>query len=392
VAVHQGWFSWWGGRFGFEFGDALAEGLDIGVGEPSGWPETSRIADSFKYMAALGYFWQGEFDKALAAAAPVANGESKDRDYARYVTAQVYHAQGRPADAIAWYQKVRTVYEDAAQAIAWFEEKRVSLPEVTIFKPGEEVKLTLDYRNITEGAVQLYKVDLLKLYLREKTLSNITRVDLAGIAPQAGEAFKLGDGKDYVIKHKILTLPVKEEGAYLAIVRGDNLFASGLVLISPLKLDVRENREGSVRATVTDAASGKALADAEVKALGSRSKDVLSGSTDPRGVFEVAGIHGTSTVIVKQGDNRYAFHRGTTELGESQPPQLQQSAGGQVQPASMPTTPATPKSMRKMLDKGEYLKNIDESNQAVQKSQIQNWESKRRSNSKGVEASDVMKK
>ena len=45
-----------------------------------------------------------------------------------------------------------------------------------------------------------------------------------------------------------------------------------------------------------------------------------------------------------------------------------------------------------MLDKGEYLKNIDESNQAVQKLQIQNWESKRRSNSKGVEASDVMKK
>jgi len=63
---------------------------------------TGPFADSFKYMAALGYFWQGEFDKALAAAAPVANGESKDRDYARYVTAQVYHAQGRPADAIAW--------------------------------------------------------------------------------------------------------------------------------------------------------------------------------------------------------------------------------------------------------------------------------------------------
>ena len=188
---------------------------------------------------------------------------------------------------------------------------------------------------------------------------------------------------------------MKEEGASLAIVRGDNLFASGLVLISPLKLDVRENREGSVRATVTDAASGKALADAEVKALGSRSKDVLSGSTDPRGVFEVAGIRGTSTVIVKQGDNRYAFHRGTTELGEYEPPQLPQSVGGQAQPdpfAASPTTPASPKSQRKMLDKGEYLKNIDESNQAVQKLQIQNWESKRRSNSKGVEASDVMKK
>jgi len=346
------------------------------------------FADSFKYMAALGYFWQGAFDKALAAAAPVANGESKDRDYARYVTAQVYHAQGHPAEAIAWYQKVRTVYEDAAQAIALFEEKRVSLPEVTIFKPGDEVKLTLDYRNIKEGAVQLYKVDLLKLYLREKSLSNITRVDLAGIAPQAGEAFTLGEGTDYVVKQKVLRLPVKEEGAYLAIVRGDNLFTSGLVLISPLKLEVKENPEGSVRATVTDAATGKALADAEVKALGSSSPEVQSGTTDPRGVFEVGGIQGTSTVIVRQGDNRYAFHRGTLTLGSRNPPQPSQSFGNA--PATQPSATASPK--RQVLEKGEYLKNIDESNKAVQKSQIQNWESKRRSNSKGVEASDVLKK
>ena len=346
------------------------------------------FGDSFKYMAALGYFWQGAFDKALATAAPVANGESKDRDYARYVTAQVYHAEGHPTEAIAWYQKVKSVYEDAAQAIALFEEKRVSLPEVTIFKPGDDVKLTLDYRNIKEGAVQLYKVDLLKLYLREKSLSNITRVDLAGIAPQAGETFTLGAGTDYEVKQKVLHLPVKEEGAYLAIVRGDNLFTSGLVLVSPLKLEVKENPEGSVRATVTDAATGKALADAEVKALGSSSQEVQSGTTDPRGVFEVGGIQGTSTVIVKQGANRYAFHRGSLTLGSHNPQPLLPELGNA--PAAKPGTTAAPK--RQVLEKGEYLKNIDESNKAVQKSQIQNWESKRRSNSNGVEASDVLKK
>jgi hypothetical protein len=222
-------------------------------------------------------------------------------------------------------------------------------------------------------------VDLLKLYLREKSLSNITRVDLAGIAPQAGETFALGDGNDYAVKHRVLELPVKEEGAYLAIVRGDNLFTSGLVLISPLKLEVKENPEGSVRATVTDAASGKALADAEVKALGSASPEVQSGTTDPRGVFEVGGIRGTSTIIVKQGDHRYAFHRGTRALGPRTPPPSSNSLD------------AIP-SKRRVLEKGEYLRNIDESNKAVQQQQMQNWESKRRSNSKGVEASDVMKK
>jgi tetratricopeptide (TPR) repeat protein len=342
----------------------------------------SSFSDSFKYMAALGWFWQGQFDKALAAAAPVANGESKDRDYARYVTAQVYHAQGKPAEAIEWYQKVKTTYDDAAEAIAWFEEKKVSLPEVTIVKPGEPVKLTLDYRNIKEGAVQLYKVDLMKLYLREKSLSNITRVNLAGIAPQAGEAFQLGEGKDYVARKKELTLPVKEEGAYLAIVRGDNLFTSGLILISPLKLEVKENRAGSVRVNVSDAATGTALADAEVKALGSQSQVVQSGTTDPRGVFEAGSISGTSTVIVKQGENRYAFHRGTVALG-SNAQQTPQTFGGQS---------AAPMAKPRVLEKGDYFKNINESNKALQDEQLQNWDTKRRGNDKGVKAGEALKK
>ena len=151
---------------------------------------------------------------------------------------------------------------------------------------------------------------------------------------------------------------------------------------------MKETQEGSVRATVTDAATGKALADAEVKALGSSSPQVQSGTTDPRGVFEVSGIQGTSTVIVRQGDNRYAFHRGTLALGSHNPQQPSQNLGNAS--AAKPSTPASPK--RQVLEKGEYLKNIDESNRAVQKSQIQNWESKRRSNSNGVEASDVLKK
>lgn len=350
---------------------------------------TSPFADSFKYMAALGWFWQGAFDKALAAAAPVANGESKDRDYARYVTAQIHDAQGQPAQAIESYQKVKDLYSDAAEAIAWYEEKRVSLPEVTIFKPGDEVKLTLDYRNIKEGAVQLYKVDLMKLYLREKSLSNITRVDLAGIVPQAGEAFALGEGKDYVGKQKVLTLPLKEEGAYLAIVRGDNLFTSGLVLISPLKLEVKENREGSVRVIVTDAANGKALADAEVKALGSASPTVQSGTTDPRGVYEAGDVMGLATVLVKHGDNRYAFHRGKVALGPDDTQTIQGAAGFGAAAQPVPqTSPSKPR----VFEKGEYLKNIDASNKALQQKQIENWEGKRRANTKGVEASDALKK
>ena len=46
----------------------------------------------------------------------------------------------------------------------------------------------------------------------------------------------------------------------------------------------------------------------------------------------------------------------------------------------------------KMLEKGQYLENIDESNKKLQREQIQNWDVKRRGNSKGVEAGKALMK
>ena len=51
---------------------------------------------------------------------------------------------------------------------------------------------------------------------------------------------KLGDGKDYRDRERPLTLPLKEEGAYLVVCRGDDLHASGLVLVTPLAVEVQE--------------------------------------------------------------------------------------------------------------------------------------------------------
>ena len=96
----------------------------------------SELKTSFEYMAALGHFWQRHYKEALASATSVANGESKDRDYARYITAQIYHATGRPAEAMDWYQKVRELYPDAADAIDYFKEKKISMGEVTTFQPA----------------------------------------------------------------------------------------------------------------------------------------------------------------------------------------------------------------------------------------------------------------
>ena len=134
-------------------------------------------------MTALGLFWQKQHGEALAAARVVADGESKDRDFARYILGQIYHAESKPAEAIDWYGKVKDLYPDAAEAIAYFEKKSIGIEEVTVVKPGAPVSLTLKYRNIKEAFVQVYRVDLMKLYLQQKNLSAITSVQLAGIQP-----------------------------------------------------------------------------------------------------------------------------------------------------------------------------------------------------------------
>src|SRR5437773_5649280 len=58
-----------------------------------------------------------------------------------------------------------------SEAIDYFRQKRIGLEEVSTFLPGKPVELELKYRNIPEASVQVYRVDPMKLYLREKNRS-----------------------------------------------------------------------------------------------------------------------------------------------------------------------------------------------------------------------------
>ena len=339
----------------------------------------SELKTSFEYMAALGHFWQRHYEDALASATNVANGESKDRDYARYITAQIYHATGKPAEAMTWYEKVSSLYPDAAAAIDYFKEKKIRMGEVTTLKPGEAVEIELDYRNIKEAALEIYKVDLMKLYLREKNLSNITAVDLAGIDPESSLNIPLGDGKDFADKIKKAKLPIKDEGAYLVICRGDNLFTSGLILITPLKLEIQETPdEGSVRVNVRDlTADGDYIPEVLVKVVGTNNDVFLSGHTDLRGVFQADGVNGTATVLARAEGGKYAFYRGSQTHGKAQPVPAANSR--------LPTKKPAAAKGKKQLQASDYLRNIDVQNKAVQDSNFKAWDIQRRGDNTGVE-------
>ncbi len=100
------------------------------------------------------------------------------------------------------------------------------------------------------------------------------------------------------------------------MVRGDDLYASGIVLVSPLELEVLEEADfGRVRVTVRNANTKEFVPKVQVKVIGSNNAGFISGETDLRGVFVAEGINGQAAVVARQGTAQYAFHRGAITLG-----------------------------------------------------------------------------
>ena len=294
----------------------------------------SKYLDSYWYVIGYSHFALGEHEQALEMCRKVAeakfaepNGTERDSDnkwQAIYILGQVYHSLGQAAEAILEYTRVADRFPDAAQAIQYFVRKEIALPEVSTIRPGEPASVELKFRNVAACDVKVYRIDLLKYSLLNRNLGNITQINLAGIRPFHEATVALGDGKDYRDRTQKLDLPLKDEGAYLVVCRGDDLHASGLVLITPLGMEIQEEGpSGRLRATVKNVVLDKFVADVHVKAIGSANADFISGETDLRGVFVADGITGQSTVIARLENNRYAFYRGKNWLGQPPAPQEQ---------------------------------------------------------------------
>ena len=327
----------------------------------------SSLLSSFQYVEALGLFALNDYDNAIAAAARVASGESEDRDFARYIIGQIYHAQDKPQKAIEWYSKVRKIYPDADESIAHFEAQQIAFPEVTVIRPDPDaqVDLKFKFRNINSVVIEIYRINLMNLFLREKDLGRIAKVHLAGIEPDISQTLEFGDEHDFIEVSGRFPLHITDEGAYLVICRGGNLFTSGLVLITSLKIEVQEGAEsGRVRIVVRDTVAGKYQSKVHVKVASSENEHLISGETDLRGIFIADGLHGTITVIARDGMNRYAFHRGDVWLG---PP-----------PSESETTPSPHAA-------ADYRQHLKRKNQEIQSSNLETFDRLRRQSRSGVQ-------
>ncbi len=345
---------------------------------------THTLKSSFQYMEALGYFSLYEYSSAIQAAETVANGTSKDKEFATYILGQIYHSQNNPASAIQCYRKIQDKFPDAKESIAYFERRYLNIPEVTKFLPGAKVELELQYANVQEVQLLIYRVDLMRLYLQQKSLSGITKVQLAGIAPVAEKSYALGDGKDYKDCKKQIELPLSDEGAYLLICRGDDLFASGLILITSLDMMIQESSNGIVRVNVINLKDQSRPQGVHVKVVGSESQTFVSGETDLRGIFVAEQIKGQVTVIACEQKNRYAFYRGQTYLGE--PPQardkyrMQQQMQSYDEQMEAPSPAATAPAR-----KYDFRSNLQEFNEDMQQESMKALHQQMRSENEGVQ-------
>jgi hypothetical protein len=235
-------------------------------------------------------------------------------------------------------------------------------------RPARDVRdrpeFVLDYRNIADADVKVYPVDLMRLYLTRRNLDQIAGIDLAGITPLFETTVRLGDGKDFDDRSRTIPLPLDKEGAYLVMVRGDDLYASGIVLVTPLELEVLEEpASGRVRVRIRDAETRESVSKVQVKVIGSDNTSFLSGETDLRGVSVAEGVHGQVTAVARKGTAQYAFYRGTAYVG-AQPP------AAPIDAAKAPARPqAEAPAAGEALDKN--LKDVNMSNQMRQIDRLQ---------------------
>lgn len=283
--------------------------------------QKSELLDNYLYMLGYCRFAVGQHKEALEICRKVSEMQRIDKQTGRrvealnkwqaiYILGQIHHSLGQYAEAIREYRRVEDRFADAKLSIAYFLSKAISLPEVTTLKPGEPVELELKFRNVGACDVKVYRIDLMKFGLLRGDLAGIAQINLAGIRPQHEATAPLGDGKDYRDRLHKLPLPLNKEGAYLVVGRGENLHASGLVLITQLAVEVQTDlAAGQVRAMVKDVVADRYLSGVELKVTGGRTGQFVSGTTDLRGVFVAEGIDGAPTVIAQAEGGRYAFFR-----------------------------------------------------------------------------------
>ena len=283
----------------------------------------SDMAPALTYLKAYGHFKLLQYDRSLELCQKVARNDEDEESaaMAKYIMAQIYHAQGKLDRALELYRQVADQYRDAAEAIDDATVARLEIPEVVAVPVGQRPRLAALTKNLKRIELRAYRVDLMKLYLLKGNLDSIAEINLAGVRPAAVRDIDL-DSKTRGTTARDLEMDLPGAGAYLVRIRGGSELRHSLLLVDSLQLDVHEDQaEQRVRVTVRDA-HGRPAVGARVQLRGEADARFIAGETDLRGVFIASQIEGPATVIA-QYQGAYGLHRTAvggligSEIGDS---------------------------------------------------------------------------
>ncbi|WP_269543096.1 MG2 domain-containing protein [Cerasicoccus fimbriatus] len=168
------------------------------------------------------------------------------------------------------YRKGEAPNWDAAQnQIENITNKDLNVFVHTNFLPGSANEFFINWRNIDQVEIHIYAVDLPETYQPKEDNSNASpyafdEYDVSGLTPTL-RLTRQTEGKPYARQSDSIKLDKSlPAGAYVIQAQGDGLTSQALLLVSNQVVTVL--RDGnSVLAWVTDAQSGKPIADASVK-------------------------------------------------------------------------------------------------------------------------------
>lgn len=292
--------------------------IEQAAGAARNYPE-SPFRDRFHFLRALGAFYLGRYQEAMEAARAVAEQGGDDAATAVYLLGQMHQALGESAEALERYREVEFDFPDASHSIRYLERRRLSMPEVVTSSVGDPVEVPLRHVGAEEVEVLAYKVDLMRLFLKESNLDRVSGVDLAGITPTCTFTRELPPAPAGTTAETRIALPFEEVGAYLVLARSRDAFASGLALVTPLHLETMRHPDG-VRVTVLEGEERRPAREVHVKI--SDGGGFRAGETDLRGVCTLS-THGPElTVVARRGTHEYAFHRSRPGAPRDQPSPL----------------------------------------------------------------------
>lgn len=280
--------------------------------------DLGRLAPAFEFERAVAALAQRRLDDALATARRIAASRSQFPGDAviellaaqgRHIEAQVLQVRGDYDGARAAYADVKDRFADAARELEFLERAGLEVPELTTVRGGEPMRLAVKVRGQAKTVeVQVYKVDLRLLYLKQRGFDRLRDVRLAGLPPYSTSSVPVPAASAQAM---VLDLDLPDAGAYLLVLRAGEQQARSIAIRSDLALDVRDDVVAGVRAHVWRADSRVPADGATVTAFDAASGRFMTRRADLRGVAEIAGVVGPVALIAEQ-NGHYAYFQGTT--------------------------------------------------------------------------------